>query len=73
MIRKDQYTFTSIETLKSFFKVYLSLDVIDNTIDKCKRTFIKRPGATIKENRLQLIKKCEWVLSRILKRGGGCI
>jgi len=65
--RTDHFDFTSMSSMVTFFESFLSREKIDAVIADCKHAFKKRPGSSKSDTQLQLIKKCEWMLSRKCK------
>lgn len=67
--RTDNYTFTNLKGLIRYFSTWLEKDEIDEVIESAKVGFIQRSGCGPDETKLQMIKKCEYALVRILRRG----
>jgi hypothetical protein len=67
--RTDNYTFTSMKGLVRYFKTWLEEEEIAAVIEDSKNGFIVRKGCGPEETKLQMIKKCEYALVRILRKG----
>jgi hypothetical protein len=67
--RTDHYTFTNMKGLIRYFSTWLDEEDIQQVIENSKEGFIVRSGCGPEETRLQMIKKCEYALVRILRRG----
>jgi len=67
--RTDNYTFTNIKGLVRYFSSWLEDEEIEEVIENSKIGFKVRKGSTPEETKLQMIKKCEYALVRILRRG----
>ena len=67
--RTDSYTFTNMKGLVRYFSSWLEEEDIDEVIKNSKVGFQVRTGCDSDETKLQLIKKCEYALVRILRRG----
>jgi hypothetical protein len=67
--RTDNYTFTNMKGLVRYFSTWLEVDDIDDVIRNSKVGFTQRTGCDAGETKLQMIKKCEYALVRILRRG----
>jgi hypothetical protein len=67
--RTDSYTFTNMKGLVRYFSTWLDKDEIDDVIAQSKTGFIVRTGCGPEETKLQMIKKVEYALVRILRRG----
>lgn len=67
--RTDNYTFTNLKGLIRYFSSWLDEEEIDEVIEQSKSGFKVRSGCGPEETRLQMIKKCEYALVRILRRG----
>lgn len=67
--RTDNYTFTQMKGLVRYFSTWLEKEDIEQVIEDSKVGFVVRAGATPEETKLQMIKKCEYALVRILRRG----
>jgi hypothetical protein len=67
--RTDNYTFTNMKGLIRFFSSWLDAEEIGEVIEDSKHGFVIRSGATPEETRLQMIKKVEYALVRILRKG----
>ena len=67
--RTDNYTFTNLKGLMRYFSSWLDDEDIDAVIQKAKVGFMVREGCGPEETKLQLIKKCEYALVRILRQG----
>lgn len=67
--RTDSYTFTNMKGLVRYFSSWLEEEDIDEVIKNSKVGFQVRTGSDSDETKLQLIKKCEYALVRILRRG----
>ncbi len=65
--RSDNYTFTSLKELIRFFSNWLPPEEIEDIIAACKENFFERKGYSASETKLQLVKKCEYRLVRLLK------
>jgi hypothetical protein len=68
--RTDNYTFTSIKGLSRYFESFLDEEEIEEVIENAKIGFLIRGETSNEETKLQLIKKCEYALVRILRKGG---
>ena len=66
--RSSRYTFKSMRDLKSFFSEIVPKSVIESIIKEAERDFRKREGASRHTNKLQFIKKCEWLINRKIKK-----
>lgn len=67
--RTDNYTFIHFKGLIRYFSSWLDEEDIDEVIEKSKVGFKVRKGCSPEETKLQMIKKCEYALVRILRRG----
>lgn len=67
--RTDNYTFTNMKGLVRYFSTWLEEEDIDEVIQSSKSGFTVRAGCDKEETKLQMIKKCEYALVRILRRG----
>ena len=67
--RTNNYTFTNLKGLIRYFSTWLEKDEIDEVIEDSKQGFIVRAGCTQEETKLQMIKKVEYALVRILRKG----
>jgi hypothetical protein len=67
--RTDDYTFTNMKGLIRYFSSWLEAEEIDDVIEDSKHGFVVRSGATPEETKLQMIKKVEYALVRILRKG----
>jgi hypothetical protein len=67
--RTDNYTFTNMKGLVRYFSTWLDEEDIDEVIRASKVGFTVRSGCGNEETKLQMIKKCEYALVRILRRG----
>jgi hypothetical protein len=67
--RTDNYTFTTLKGLVRYFSTWLEEEDIDEVIQGSKAGFTIRAGCDSGETKLQLIKKCEYALVRILRKG----
>ena len=67
--RTDNYTFTSMKGLVRYFSSWLEEEDIEEVIENSKVGFRPRTGCDNDETKLQMIKKCEYALVRILRRG----
>lgn len=67
--RTDNYTFTNMKGLVRYFSTWLDEEDIDEVIQASKSGFTIRVGCDKEETKLQMIKKCEYALVRILRRG----
>lgn len=67
--RTDNYTFTNLKGLIRYFSSWLEEEEIDAVIENSKTGFKIRAGCGPEETKLQMIKKCEYALVRILRRG----
>jgi hypothetical protein len=67
--RTDNYTFTNMKGLVRYFSNWLDEDDIEEVIRASKVGFTVRSGCGNEETKLQMIKKCEYALVRILRRG----
>jgi hypothetical protein len=69
--RTDNYTFTNMKGLVRYFSTWLDEEDIDEVIRGSKVGFTVRTDCDKDETKLQMIKKCEYALVRILRRGPG--
>lgn len=67
--RTDSYTFTNMKGLVRYFSTWLDEEDIDEVIENSKVGFTVRTNCDNNETKLQLIKKCEYALVRILRKG----
>ena len=67
--RTDRYTFTTLKALEKYFRAWLPKDMIREQVERAKVGFVRRADASDEETRLQLIKKCEYMLVRLLRSG----
>jgi len=67
--RTDNYTFTNLKGLIRYFSSWLEDEEIEEVIENSKQGFQIRTGCDAEETKLQMIKKCEYALVRILRRG----
>lgn len=67
--RTDTYTFTSMKGLVRYFTTWLDKEEISEVIENSKIGFTVRAGCDAEETKLQMIKKCEYALVRILRKG----
>ena len=67
--RTGNYTFTNLKGLIRYFSTWLEKDEIEEVIEGSKRGFVVRTGCSQEETKLQMIKKVEYALVRILRRG----
>lgn len=67
--RTDNYTFTNMKGLVRYFSTWLDEEDIDEVIRESKTGFTVRAGCDNEVTKLQMIKKCEYALVRILRRG----
>ena len=67
--RTDNYTFTNMKGLIRYFSTWLDEEDIDEVIETSKVGFAVRTGSSNDDTKLQLIKKCEYALVRILRKG----
>jgi hypothetical protein len=67
--RTDNYTFTHLKGLIRYFSSWLDGEEIQEVIENSKIGFTVRAGCDAEETKLQMIKKCEYALVRILRRG----
>ncbi len=67
--RTDNYTFTNLKGLIRYFSSWLDEEEIDEVIQRSKVGFKVRASCSGEETKLQMIKKCEYALVRILRRG----
>ena len=67
--RTDNYTFTNMKGLVRYFSTWLDEEEIDEVIRASKAGFTVRAGCDNEVTKLQMIKKCEYALVRILRRG----
>ncbi|MDB5106834.1 MAG: hypothetical protein JWP91_4523 [Fibrobacteres bacterium] len=67
--RTDNYTFTNLKGLARYFSTWLDDEDIDEVIRNSKVGFTTRTGCDSEETKLQLIKKVEYSLVRILRNG----
>ena len=69
--RTDRYTFTSLKGLMRYFSTWMDEEEIQEIVDGSKTGFKLRTGSSKEETNLQLIKKCEYALVRMLRKGMG--
>ncbi|GEM_PF-1925149 len=67
--RTENYTFTSLKGLTRYFSSWLDEEDIEEVIESAKVGFQIRTGTANAVTKLQLIKKCEYALVRILRKG----
>ena len=67
--RTDNYTFTNMKGLVRYFSTWLDEEDIEEVIESSKSGFTVRTGCDNSDTKLQMIKKCEYALVRILRRG----
>ena len=67
--RTENYTFTSMKGLVRYFTTWLDKEEISEVIENSKIGFTVRKGCDADETKLQMIKKCEYALVRILRQG----
>jgi hypothetical protein len=67
--RTDNYTFTNLKGLVRYFSTWLEEEDIDEVVKNSKQGFTVRAGCDNEETKLQLLKKCEYALVRILRKG----
>lgn len=67
--RTDNYTFTNLKGLVRYFSTWLEEEDIGEVVKSSKLGFTTRVGCDREETKLQLLKKCEYALVRILRRG----
>jgi hypothetical protein len=67
--RTDNYTFTNLKGLVRYFSTWLDEEDIDEVVKNSKQGFTVRAGCDNEETKLQLLKKCEYALVRILRKG----
>lgn len=67
--RTDNYTFVNMKGLIRYFSSWLEAEEIEAVIENSKTAFRVRAGCGPDETKLQMIKKCEYALVRILRRG----
>lgn len=67
--RTDRYTFTSLKGLMKYFRAWMEKDEIQEVIDGAKKGFQARSGVSREVTELQFIKKCEYILVRLLRNG----
>jgi hypothetical protein len=67
--RTDSYTFTSMKGLLHYFSTWLEREEITEVVENSKTGFVRRNGSDHDETQLQMIKKCEYALVRILRKG----
>jgi hypothetical protein len=67
--RTDNYTFVNMKGLIRYFSSWLEADEIEAVIESSKTAFKVRSGCGPEATKLQMIKKCEYALVRILRRG----
>ena len=67
--RTDNYTFTNLKGLIRYFSTWLETEDIEQVIEDSKVGFVVRSGCGPEETKLQMIKKCEYALVRILRKG----
>ena len=66
--RQETYSFRTQKDLIAYFSDIIPPKQIKNIIKKMKGTFIKRPEALGKIEKMQFLKKCEWELVRHVKK-----
>jgi hypothetical protein len=69
--RTERYTFTSMKALMRYFSSWMDQEDIQEVIDGSKTGFTIRGGCDKQETGLQMIKKCEYALVRMLRKGMG--
>lgn len=69
--RTDRYTFMSMKALIRYFSSWMEEEEIQDVIDESKPGFKLRTGSDKKETALQMIKKVEYALVRLLRKGAG--
>ena len=67
--RTDNYTFINLKGLVRYFSTWLETEDIEQVIEDSKVGFVVRAGCGPEETKLQMIKKCEYALVRILRKG----
>lgn len=67
--RTDNYTFTNLKGLVRYFSNWLEEEDIDEVVKNSKQGFTVRIGCDNEVTKLQLLKKCEYALVRILRKG----
>ncbi len=67
--RTDNYTFPTMKGLVRYFATWLDEEDIADVIENAKTGFVVRTGCDAHETKLQMIKKCEYALVRILRKG----
>ncbi|MDQ3001100.1 MAG: hypothetical protein M3Y08_07550 [Fibrobacterota bacterium] len=67
--RTDSYTFTNLKGLVRYFSTWLEEEDIDEVVKTSKVGFTTRTGCDNEETKLQFLKKCEYALVRILRKG----
>ncbi len=67
--RTDRYTFLSMKRLVRYFSTWLDEEETEAVIEKGKVGFQIRQGADKATTQLQMIKKCEYAMVRILRKG----
>jgi hypothetical protein len=55
--------------LVRYFTTWLEEEEIADVIENSKTGFVVRTGCDAEETKLQMIKKCEYALVRILRKG----
>ncbi len=67
--RTSNYTFTSMKGLSHYFSSWLEEEEVHQVIENAKVGFTIRDGISNEETKLQMIKKCEYALVRIMRKG----
>ena len=67
--RTDRYTFTTLKALVKYFMAWLPKELIKEKVELAKQGFVPRAGISEEETRLQFLKKCEYMLVRLLRSG----
>ena len=57
--------------LTRYFSNWIEEEEIEEVIGQAKEGFLIRAGTSNEETKLQLIKKCEYVLVRLLRKNSG--
>jgi len=66
--RRNEYVFKNKGDLIRFFSNWLTVPQIDHIINTCENSFKFREESNRRDNKLQVLKKCEHALSREVKK-----
>ena len=69
--RSQMHSFSSMSELIDFFSQALPKELVKKTVKEVKEKFVYRDYETKEDNRIQLLKKCEWKLTRLVKKNKG--